>query len=104
MKRCHLPCAAYMDMCNMYFDMSFPSGRQHAVDIQFCPCEDVLVTLLGHQLWATSPKDPTVAVHLDLMEWARILQIEAHVSTRKFVDCMELKSCSSSLSVTKRVG
>ncbi|KAK7466033.1 hypothetical protein BaRGS_00037403, partial [Batillaria attramentaria] len=49
------------------------TSHQHNVEIEVCPCDDTLVTLLRHHLWAASPKNPSLAIHLDLMEWARDL-------------------------------
>lgn len=69
------------------------TGRQHSIPVLFCNCQSDVVTLLKLRLWAASPKRPTVAFHLDLMEWMRIMFLETQTSLRSM--CQMLPWLSS---------
>lgn len=67
------------------------------MQLETCSCEPVPVTLLRHDLWSTTPVNPSVAVHIELMELGRLFQLEAHVSSLKFVDTICARSQNSKL-------
>ena len=70
--------------CNWIF-----SGRQHIVVMTVCSCEPHAATMLRYNVWPSSPSNPYVAFHLELMEWFRILVLECQVSLHGF--CKALK-------------
>ncbi|KAL3884204.1 hypothetical protein ACJMK2_030423 [Sinanodonta woodiana] len=63
-------------------------GTQHRVKVQFCQCEKEAVTILRYGLWPATPELPKVAIHIDLMEQATMLQLEGQLSLRAFCDAL----------------
>ncbi|KAL3868130.1 hypothetical protein ACJMK2_040966 [Sinanodonta woodiana] len=63
-------------------------GTQHRVKVQFCHCEKEAVTILRYGLWPATPELPKVAIHIDLMEQATMLQLEGQLSLRAFCDAL----------------
>ena len=55
-------------------------GRIHHCSLVPCKCEPECVTLLRHNLWPASTKEPKVAFHAELMNWLEFLLIESAVS------------------------
>ncbi|XP_028392622.1 uncharacterized protein LOC114517161 [Dendronephthya gigantea] len=72
-------------------------GRQHHKQILFCDCEKDAVTLMKMKLWPGSATRPTLAFHVQLMELARTLLLECHVSLKKFCDALGIFSKKSTL-------
>jgi len=64
-------------------------GRQHDVLVMFCQCEPEPVTLVRLRLWPSSPKTPRVAFCMGLMEFQRLLFLEAQVSILSFCSTLE---------------
>ena len=61
-------------------------GRIHATSIRFCRLEDKAITLIRHQLWPATPKNPTVAIHTDFLASMEAMLLEGHTPTKAFLD------------------
>ncbi|XP_062600990.1 uncharacterized protein LOC134262632 [Saccostrea cucullata] len=77
-------------------------GRQHKRTILFCRCEPEAVTLVRHQLWPSSPKNPTIAFDFELMKWFYGLLLEGHLSLRSFVTALSTPQSKHEVGYTKK--
>ncbi|XP_071180734.1 uncharacterized protein [Mytilus edulis] len=66
-------------------------GRQHLRTVQFCTCEEEAETLLRFNLWASSPKHPRLAFHIDLLRWLNGLLLECKVSAQGFCEALKAR-------------
>ena len=74
---------------NLFFLSSHSLGRHHVVNIVVCNCERNNVTFMRHRLWASSVENPSVAFHMDLLNWMEFLVLEAKVPLRTI--CQSLR-------------
>ena len=63
--------------------------RHHAIDIAFCDCESIAVTLVRYQLWPASSCEPRLAFHMELMELLRSLMMKNQVSITGFYRALQ---------------
>lgn len=63
-------------------------GRQHSGMVKLCKCEPVPATLMRYRLWPSTPVNPRIAFDLGFMELLTVLQLECHLSARKFCDAL----------------
>ncbi|KAG2209093.1 hypothetical protein INT45_011561, partial [Circinella minor] len=54
------------------------------VNFTFCKCEEASVTLLRHNLIASSPFLPRMAFHISLLKWYSLLRAEGQLSCQAF--------------------
>ena len=72
------------------------------VDFVFCQCQEDPITLLRHNLIASSPTLPKTAFHLSLLEWYSLLRAEGQLSCRAFASAfttMHKFAVSSNLNI-----
>ena len=67
------------------------TGRLHECLVAFCECEPLPLTLLRHNIWPASTKEPTVGFHLDFMDWVEFLIMEASLSLQSIMSCCSLE-------------
>ncbi|XP_033101215.1 uncharacterized protein LOC117104473 isoform X2 [Anneissia japonica] len=63
-------------------------GRWHQLNIQFCSCEEEVVTMIKLKLWPATAKQVKVAFAIELMKWMEILLLECKVSTKGFWEAL----------------
>ena len=78
------------------------SGRLHTVNIVVCSCEKQNVTFMRHQLWASSVENPSVAYHIDLLQWMQYLVLEAKMSLLAICQAIRWKNDLSVSQVSKQ--
>ena len=61
-------------------------GRIHNLSIRFCRLEEKGITLIRHQLWPATPKNPSVAIHTDFLASMEAMLLEGHTPTKAFLD------------------
>jgi len=68
------------------------------VCVAFCSCEPEAVTLVRHDMWPASPKNPTLAFHQDLLLWLESLVLEGCIGVDAFCRALDYKrgKCISS--------
>lgn len=67
------------------------AGFQHQVLGTFCKCEPEAVTLVRYNMWPATPKNPTLAIHRDLMEWLQALLLEGCIGVDAFCRAIDVR-------------
>ena len=62
------------------------TGFQHEVLAAFCKCEPEAVTLVRYNMWPATPKNPTLAIHQQLLEWLEALLLEGCIGVGRAID------------------
>ncbi|KAG2214576.1 hypothetical protein INT45_005217 [Circinella minor] len=60
------------------------------VNFTFCKCEENSITLLRHNLIASSPFLPRMAFHISHLEWYSLLRAEGHLSCQAFANAFAM--------------
>lgn len=87
-------------ICGIPFDILF-IGFQHRVCVGFCACEPEAVTLVRHNMWPATPKNPSLAFHQDLLLWLESLILEGCIGVDAFcqaLDCRRGRHISAQVS------
>ena len=67
------------------------TGFQHEVLAAFCKCEPEAVTLVRYNMWPATPKNPTLAIHQQLLEWLEALLLEGCIGVDTFCRAIDVK-------------
>lgn len=73
-------------------------GFQHRVCVEFCACEPEVVTLVRHNMWPATPKNPSLAFHQDLLLWLESLILEGCIGVDAFCQALDWRYISEQVS------
>jgi len=76
------------------------SGVPRAVDITFCECEDMGVTLRRLGLWPATATEPRCAYSIRLLRWLEALMLSGHLSVHSFVEAVRFRNGQSQQEVS----
>jgi len=86
------------------FVLNLFEGVTHDVDVMFCRCEDMGVTLLRLGLWPATATEPRCAYSIQLLRWLESLMLSGHVSVHSFVEAVRFRNGQSQQQVRLESG
>lgn len=82
----------YKGMDGAYIIFFTCSGRLHYVQIFWCKCIPLSVSLVRCGFWPAMPENPSVGFAWDLLEMLRALMLECQISVQGFCRALRCKS------------